>query len=263
MSKEQSFLVRHEFLLRRLHSLSGLIPVGAYMCVHLLVNALTMVDVAAFQNAVHQIHALGPVLPLVEWGFIFLPIIFHVAYGFVIMATGSVNTQHYPERSNIRYVLQRVTGMLAFVFIFMHVLHLHGWIHVDAYLKAIQDWGLARFKPYNASSTLGEAMQANILVPIFYVVGVLSCVFHFANGVWTMGITWGVWVTPSAQKRAGIICALVGVFFTVVGLSAVIGAMTIVPAEAKTKEDRIYEKRLELGTVIEDEHKRSSHEEKK
>ena len=37
------FLARNEFLLRRLHSLSGLIPVGAYMVVHLLTNATTTV----------------------------------------------------------------------------------------------------------------------------------------------------------------------------------------------------------------------------
>ena len=31
-------------------------------------------------------------------------------------------------------------------------------------------------------------MQETI-VPVLYTVGVLSCVFHLANGVWTMGIT--------------------------------------------------------------------------
>ncbi len=32
-----------------------------------------------------------------------------------------------------------------------------------------------------------------------YSVGVLSCVFHLANGIWTFGITWGLWITPEAQ----------------------------------------------------------------
>ena len=73
-----NFFQQHEFLIRRIHSLSGLIPVGAYMCVHLLTNSLTGWGVEPFQNAVYQIHSLGPLLPLVEWGFIFLPILFSI-----------------------------------------------------------------------------------------------------------------------------------------------------------------------------------------
>src|SRR3954463_12839641 len=64
-----SFFARHEFLLRRLHSLSGLIPVGAYMVVHLLTNASVLGGPASFQDQVDTIHRLGPILPLVEWTF--------------------------------------------------------------------------------------------------------------------------------------------------------------------------------------------------
>jgi succinate dehydrogenase / fumarate reductase cytochrome b subunit len=60
-----SFLARHEFLIRRLHSLSGLIPVGAYMVIHLLTNASTLSGPMSFQNAVYQIHSLGAILPVV------------------------------------------------------------------------------------------------------------------------------------------------------------------------------------------------------
>ena len=63
--------------------------------------------------------------------------------------------------------------------------------------------------PYNAASTAAEAMQASLIVPILYAIGVLSCVFHLANGIWTFGITWGIWVTPAAQRWAN--CGLPGV----------------------------------------------------
>ncbi|MCA9106383.1 MAG: hypothetical protein KDA83_13215, partial [Planctomycetales bacterium] len=150
-SPSTSFLVRHEFLLRRLHSLSGLIPVGAYMIVHLLTNSLTMMGTAPFQNAVYQIHALGPALPLVEWGFIFIPILFHAIFGVVIIFTGRSNVAHYGYAANYRYVLQRITGMIALVFIFLHVFHLHGWFHFDAWLESVaKPLGGARFSPYNA-----------------------------------------------------------------------------------------------------------------
>jgi succinate dehydrogenase / fumarate reductase, cytochrome b subunit len=55
-----TFLERNEFLLRRLHSLSGIVPVGAYMVVHLLTNASVLDGAATFQRRVYAIHSLGP-----------------------------------------------------------------------------------------------------------------------------------------------------------------------------------------------------------
>ncbi len=54
MSTSQSvdFFTKHEFLIRRLHSLSGLVPVGAYMVVHLLVNASILNGAGSFQQFV-------------------------------------------------------------------------------------------------------------------------------------------------------------------------------------------------------------------
>ena len=121
----QSFLVRHDFLIRRLHSLSGLIPVGAFMCVHLLVNASVLEGPGTFQKNVYQIHSLGDLLPVVEWVFIFIPILFHAIIGMVIVAGGMPNSNHYRYGPNYRYTLQRITGMIAFVFIMVHVFHMH------------------------------------------------------------------------------------------------------------------------------------------
>ena len=66
-------------------------------------------------------------------------------------------------------------------------------------------------------------MQAHILVPILYTIGILSCVFHLANGIWTMGITWGLWVSPQGQKRANWVAIAVGVGLSVIGMGALGG----------------------------------------
>ena len=58
-------------------------------------------------------------------------------------------------------------------------------------------------------------MQSSGLVSIAYLAGVLACVFHLANGIWTMGITWGVWTTPAGQRRATYIAAAIGAVLTV------------------------------------------------
>src|SRR6185436_13411010 len=106
--------------------------------------------------------------------------------------------------NNVRYTLQRATGMIAFFFILWHVLHMHGWFHAKWWVEGIAEpLGGANFSPFNAASTMGAAMNG-FVVPLLYAIGVLSCVFHLANGIWTMGITWGIWITPAAQRRANV-----------------------------------------------------------
>ncbi len=254
-----SFLARHEFLVRRLHSLSGLVPVGAYMVIHLLTNSTVLTSSATFQRAVYQIHSLGDLLPLIEWTFIFIPLIFHAIIGVVIIRGGLPNTGSYSYTSNIRYTLQRATGMIAFLFIMWHVFHMHGWFHFETWIENVAEpLGGAQFKPYNAASTLGAAMSG-FVYPILYAIGVLSCVFHLANGIWTMGITWGVWVSPAAQKRANVACVIFGVGLAAVAMGALGGAITVDEEAAKSMEEKMYNAKLASGELDEkaSEHKRS------
>jgi succinate dehydrogenase / fumarate reductase cytochrome b subunit len=249
-----SFLARHEFLIRRLHSLSGLIPVGAYMVIHLLTNASVLDSPATYQRAVYGIHSLGSLLPLIEWTFIFIPILFHAIFGVVIIRGGLPNYGSYKYTNNLRYTLQRATGMIAFAFIAWHVFHMHGWFHFDAWRENIATpLGGGKFFPYNAASTMGAAM-AGVAVPILYAIGVLACVFHLANGIWTMGITWGVWVSPAAQQRANIVCAVFGIGLAVMGLSALGGAVRLgndeeLHNQAVQAEDKMWQAKTASGEV--------------
>lgn len=260
------FLGRNEFLIRRLHSLSGLIPVGAYMVVHLVVNASVNNGAMTYQKAVDQIHSLGIVLPLVEWLFIFLPLIFHTVIGVMIIQGGLPNTGRYQYGANIRYTMQRASGMVAMVFILFHVLQMHGLFHFEWWLDAVvRPWGGARFAPLNATSTAAEAMQQSVVVSLFYLVGILSCVFHLANGLWTMGITWGVWITPAAQRRAGVVCLVFGIGLALVSLGAWSGFTMLSDEDIKAArqlEDRRIEERVKSGDLDlkRDGHKRAGHE---
>ncbi len=252
-----SFFLRHEFLIRRLHSLSGLIPVGAYMVVHLLVNSTLINGPGVFQANVHKIHVLGKFLLPVEWGFIFLPIIFHAVVGVWIIRSGSPNHDHYRYAANWRYTLQRWTGVVAAAFIFFHVFHLHGWFHAEWWLRNVAEpFGMAQFRPYNAASTLALAMQSYVWPP-FYLIGILACVYHFANGMWTMGITWGLWTSPGGQRRALIVCGILGVLLFGVGVTALVATQVTDPRQAKIMEDRMYEQKSATGEIIPNEHKRS------
>lgn len=224
------------------------------MVIHLLTNATVLDSPAAFQKNVYAIHSLGVLLPLIEWVFIFIPILFHAIYGVLIIRGSVPNNSTYKNSSNIRYTLQRATGMIAFAFIVWHVFHMHGWFHADAWMqKVAAPLGGGMFRPYNATSTGAEAMRASLLIPILYTIGILSCVFHLANGIWTFGITWGIWVTPAAQRWATVACLIFGLGLSVVGLSALGGFAWVVDVkEAREVEDKMLKARLGSGEITEE-----------
>src|SRR4030095_7304175 len=90
---------RCHFLLRRLHSLTGII-FGGYLVVHLLVNATIAQMGTVFQVQVNKNHDL-PVLWAIEWIAIYIPILYHTVYGIYITLTGQPNVGNYPYAKNI------------------------------------------------------------------------------------------------------------------------------------------------------------------
>jgi len=210
-----SFLERHQFLIYRLFSLAGLVPVGAFLVVHLLTNASILAgdEGRTFQSRVDMIHSLGPLLVPIEWAFIFLPMLFHAAVGFVIIANGLPNVGSYPYVSNVRYTLQRTTGMIAFAFIVWHLWQLHA---------LGKPFGGGKFDAHHAAASTASVLDSTA-VSILYCIGILSAVFHFANGLWTLGITWGLWTSPAAMRRANVVSIAVGVALAAAGLGAVSG----------------------------------------
>jgi succinate dehydrogenase / fumarate reductase cytochrome b subunit len=229
VSDTPSFLERHQFIIYRLFSLSGLVPVGAFLVVHLLTNASILGGPASFQSRVDLIHSLGPLLVPVEWAFIFLPMLFHAVVGFMIIANGLPNVGAYPYASNVRYTMQRATGMIAFAFIVWHVLQLH-WLG--------EPFGGGRFDPHHASSSAAVALRPPV-VTLLYGIGILSVVFHFANGLWTQGITWGLWTSPAAMRRANAVTILVGLGLAAAGLGALGGMRAVDVEQARAIETRM------------------------
>ncbi len=229
------------------------------MVIHLTTNASLMNSPETFQRAVYMIHSAGVALPVIEWTFIFLPLLFHGILGVWIAKEARYNVSSYPFASNKRYAWQRYTGIAALVYLFLHILHLHGWFHFEPYLSTIQSMGFGKFRPYNAASTLVAAMSGFVW-PAIYLVGILCCVYHLANGLWTAGITWGLWITPAAQARATKVSQAFGAVLTVVALTAWWAAVS--PgnsdvAEYRSIEDRMYKANIEAGVISDLPEKRS------
>ena len=111
---------RHHFLLRKLHSLTGIIPIGVFLCEHLMTNSMAFFGAEKYNESVNFITKL-PYLLLLEIFGIFLPIAFHALYGIKIALEAEPNVMAYPYMANRRYLLQRVTGYIAFLFLIVHL----------------------------------------------------------------------------------------------------------------------------------------------
>lgn len=230
-------LERHHFLLRRLHSLSGIVPVGFFLCFHLFTN-MQMVF-GTFQHEVDWIHA-QPALLFMEIFILWIPIAFHAGLGVWYTFTGKSNVKHYGYWDNWRYTLQRITGMIALVFIFYHVATLRWrWtLGFDtpffSYAVLPDADGSLSIIPFAHAST-AMAMQAGFgIIALFYLVGVFSAVYHFANGLWTAAITWGLTLTAKAQRRWGGVCLVVCLSLASFAAASFVGAL----GYSVTDEDR-------------------------
>ena len=65
----------HSFLWRRLHSLSGIIPIGAFLVEHIISNFETWNGPLAYAQQVKFLNSL-PLVRILEWAFIFIPLAF-------------------------------------------------------------------------------------------------------------------------------------------------------------------------------------------
>ncbi|MFN0136849.1 MAG: succinate dehydrogenase cytochrome b558 subunit [Phycisphaerae bacterium] len=221
------WLEKNHFLLRRLHSLSGIAPVGAFLMVHLFTNSLAAWSPESFDQHVKDIHHI-PYLPIVEWLGIFLPLAFHAGYGVVIARTGKSNVQFYTYADNWRYTMQRVSGWIALVFMVVHLLHFRfaHWLGGVEYQPAIA----AGETPFNVTAAGFETLLPQAIWFVFYAVGLLASIFHLCNGVTTFCITWGITVSDASRKRVSIGATGLAAVLTIWGFSSLI-ALTAAPAK--------------------------------
>ena len=211
---------RYHFLLRRLHSLTGIV-FGGYLVVHLLINATIAQGGRVYQTQVDKIHDL-PFLPVIEWTFIYLPILYHTAYGVWITLTGQPNVNRYPYEKNWFYVLQRASAVVIVFFMIFHVFALK---------YGLFGTNLA-FNPHGgASRTVAQHMDASFLITWFvYPLGILASCYHLANGFWTAAITWGLTIGAASQRRWGYACAGLFALTFVAGMIALVAAARLDPA---------------------------------
>src|SRR5258706_5783600 len=108
------------YLLRKLHSFTGILPVGAFLAEHFWSNSAALVSAEKYNTVSQELQTI-PFRLIVEWGAIFLPMLFHGGYGIYIWLRGKSNLSAYPWVGNWLYATQRYTGLIAFAYIGSHL----------------------------------------------------------------------------------------------------------------------------------------------
>ncbi len=202
------------FVLRKLHQVSGIMPLGIFLLEHFYTNSKALSGQADFNNAVKDLQAI-PYILLVEIGGIFIPLIYHAVYGLVITIEARPNNLNYPYPRNWFYTIQRVTGVILFFFITFHVLNFRFGL-----IPGLNTMSVARH-PDQAFQVVAREFS---IVPIFivYVIGITSTVWHLANGVWLFLVDWGITIGDRAQRLAGYACIGIGAVLLAVGINAAV-----------------------------------------
>lgn len=62
---------------------------------------------------------------------------------------------------------------------------------------------------------------SNPFMVAFYLVGVISTIFHFSNGLWSFAVSWGLTISPKSQKIMTYVTLIIFVLLSYVGVSAI------------------------------------------
>ena len=187
--------------LRRLQSLTGVVPLAFFLLEHLAVNATALGGAETFRGVVGWLDRT-PLLPALELLLIALPLAVHATIG-VLLATELDETGR-PDLSDRHAAVQRATGVLLLPYLIYHV------------------WA-TRLSPdvLKGGANLIEVMGRQVAsVPgfAFHALGVVLASYHLGHGLRAFAVRWNLARGERAERalaRAGlalsIVLAVVGV----------------------------------------------------
>ena len=104
--------------------------------------------------------------------------LYHAIYGLYIAFTAKNNVNNFNTFRNWMFVLQRITGVITFIFVIWHV-----W-----------ETRIAAAFGAEVNFQMMENILANPFMLAFYIICIVATVFHFANGLWSFFVSWGITV---------------------------------------------------------------------
>jgi succinate dehydrogenase / fumarate reductase, cytochrome b subunit len=196
---------------QKLHSLTGVVPLGVFLALHLVINARALQGRDALDRTVRGILSI-PLLSVIELFGVLLPLLFHAAYGIKLSLSRRTEPAAYPANW---VLLQRATGFSALLFIAFHLYDLR-WPVLAGYMTE------ADLFPVLAAKLSSTNSWGIPLFAVAYLVGVAATVFHFATGLFAFCVSWGYAGTERAIRIARIACGSLGIVLFLIGASTVV-----------------------------------------
>jgi succinate dehydrogenase / fumarate reductase cytochrome b subunit len=193
----------HSFLLRRLHSLSGIIPIGAFLLEHFISNAFATNGPKAYAEQVKFLTGL-PFVPVLEIVGIYIPILYHSFYGFYIWFRGKSNVSEYPWAGNFMYAAQRWTGGVTFAYIVWHT-------------YTMRFSGIHLLTNSQAAFHKVQVELQNPWAASFYLIGIIAASWHFSYGVFLFCAKWGITVSQTSRKWSARVCLVLALTLISIG----------------------------------------------
>lgn len=219
-------LNKENYILHRIHSLTGVVPVGYYMAQHLTLNTFSLGGAAYFNGVIEFFEGMPKHFLLgTEIFLIWLPMLFHAVYGVFIAsrAENNVFATKYKWAHNKMFFFQRATGILLFAFLAYHVASTTGLKYVSGNAETI------KFDAWHYK-------LQNPFILLVYVVSIASASYHLGYGIWNFCIRWGITISEAAQDRIMKISAAAAVGLTLLGWGALLGFLINKPVGSTSEK---------------------------
>lgn len=200
------------FLLRKLHQITGIVPLGAFFFVHMWTNSAAMNGAESYNKHVGDIHDMPYLLFLEIFG-IFIPLIFHSVYGILISGEARSNGMNYGYARNWFYIFQRVTGIFLFFFLLFHVLNFRFGLVPGLNLTPVAG------NAHLAYEIVAREFQMT-WVMVIYILGVIATAWHLAYGFFLFAVDWGIVIGEKAQRITMYASIGLAIFLSAVGINA-------------------------------------------
>lgn len=218
---------RENYLLHKIQSLTGIIPVGYYMAQHLILNSYSLGGPEKFDGVINFFESLPKFFLLTtEVLLIWLPLVFHAVYGMFIVGRAKPNFigTKYGWSQNRMYYFQRVTGVFLFFALIVHVCTTTGQKYLGGNAESL------KWAAWHAKMNFGSPWL------YFYLVLVLAASYHLGYGIWNFCIRWGITVSEKAQIQVQRVSLVAFAGLTLIGWGALAGFMIDHPLGNNIKE---------------------------
>jgi succinate dehydrogenase / fumarate reductase, cytochrome b subunit len=201
--------------LRRLFSLSGVVPLGVFLVLHLWTGAALLSSHATYDRQAAALHG-GPIVGALEVLLVIVPLAFHALYGAWLAFQPRPPVHTYP--SALMLSLERVSGLVVLLFVVAHlratlVPAWSGHLLVGSYsTRLVEDL---------SSTEAGVPWTA-----LGYLVGLAATVFHLTAGVTSFGIGWGLVRGAAAERRTRLFARGAGIALFSIGAATVVALAT-------------------------------------